>query len=939
MNQTRDTTIKHNHKEEAKYIPSTSANSTDSGGSNKVTPDRPSPLKRKIKQQPISEGAQPPLSPPRRENDQELLSSPNQSYQHRFFPSTPQYDHIYTPAESPYSPFPVISFSATPSTPLTKRVRLADDVVFKNNRPYAYSPSPRKPYPARRAPSTQYSGEHTQSPRVGLPMTETQRKAARDVEKFQRKEYQYYNPPSHSHPPEPHYHFSPKMSPMKDSKVEEYGKENIAESITRELPEGGDDIKATAESSHLIENESNGTLSQTTSDIKQDTASEGSASDSKVDSKQSMKTSPPRNTPSKEERNNNANLITPSENDGSRKSTAYTHDSSYANDSPLKSGPSQPYPQGMYGSPSYYSQGGQYRYPPSSPVKNSVSRGYNYSAPPPPHHGAHPHYYNSSQYYYQNNHSGDSHHYYEGSRHEPGGHAPLPMKRMSGEEGHMRRSEGRSHPYYSAPSVTESFDSDSPHHARDRSPAKRSTAPPILKSSSYEEGGRHSRHSSRGSYVNMTDEYSHDPHPHYSHQPPYPPHREYFRPNESSYPPHRYPADYNPGPPPGSNDPYHDRAPYYGGRDHSDYYHHYPPYPKEDVHPLMRDHYDSEGRRENRKGFDGGSPLESKDRLKSSSPEKSDKKMKGDDSSTKASAAGNASPKSKPSTKAQAAIAAGLTEPPSASEIEFDIHNPPLHPQVPPSNEPVCPVAAGVNSQDVLCGRGGGTNTQIGNRRFRLLVQEFQPTYLLCRRKEKPLIARTIVLIVRGRGGRFLKKDDTTGMLFEVGDEKAEAKTSQALREGLDVRSSKHSAAASANKKKKDKNAAKKVPEKSNVNAPPSNSSDASGHREGPPVDYNYPYPPYYGHSEGHFYHSEEHQSSYTPSRKRSRPVAPSNPQQWYPYPSPPKAYNYPPPHQDYHQAFQPPQGARGDEEISVWEDDFSPPRPKKSKNEIGVRK
>lgn len=505
MNQTRDTTIENNHKEEAKYNPSTSTNSIDSGGSNKVTPDRPSPLKRKIKQQPIPEGPQPPLSPPRRENDQELLSSPNQSYQHRFFPSTPQYDHIYTPAESPYSPFPVISFSATPSTPLTKRVRLADDVVFKNNRPYAYSPSPnRKPYPARRTPSAKYPTEHSHSPRVGLPMTETQRKAARDVEKFQRKEYQYYN--SHSQPPEPDYHFSPKMSPMKDNKHEDFGKENnTEENVTRQLPEADDDIKVAAESSHLIENESNGTLSQTASDIKQDTASEDSASDSKADSKQSMKTSPPRNTPSKEERSNNANLITPSENDGSRKSTAYTYDSSYPNDSPFKSGPSQPHPQGMYGSPSYYSQGGQYRYPPSSPVKNSVSRSYNYSNPPP-HHGAHSHYYNSNQYYYPSNHSGDSHHYYDGSRHEPGGHAPLPMKRMSGEEGHIRRSEGRSHPYYSAPSVTESFDSDSPHHGRDRSPAKRSTAPPILKSSSYEEGGRHSRHSSRGSYVNMTDE-------------------------------------------------------------------------------------------------------------------------------------------------------------------------------------------------------------------------------------------------------------------------------------------------------------------------------------------------------------------------------------------------------------------------------------------------
>merc|ERR1712150_86741 len=101
---------------------------------------------------------------------------------------------------------------------------------------------------------------------------------------------------------------------------------------------------------------------------------------------------------------------------------------------------------------------------------------------------------------------------------------------------------------------------------------------------------------------------------------------------------------------------------------------------------------------------------------------------------------------------------------------------------------------AAINSHDVLCGRGGGTNSQIGNRRFRKLVQEFQPTYLLARRKEKPLLARTIVLIIRQRGGRFLKKDDDTGELYEVGDSKAEAKTSQALREGLDVRATKSAA-------------------------------------------------------------------------------------------------------------------------------------------------
>lgn len=50
------------------------------------------------------------------------------------------------------------------------------------------------------------------------------------------------------------------------------------------------------------------------------------------------------------------------------------------------------------------------------------------------------------------------------------------------------------------------------------------------------------------------------------------------------------------------------------------------------------------------------------------------------------------------------------------------------------------------------------------------------------------------MLIVRHRGGRFLRRDEKSGSLYEVGDEKAEAKTSQALREGLDVRATKTAA-------------------------------------------------------------------------------------------------------------------------------------------------
>lgn len=173
--------------------------------------------------------------------------------------------------------------------------------------------------------------------------------------------------------------------------------------------------------------------------------------------------------------------------------------------------------------------------------------------------------------------------------------------------------------------------------------------------------------------------------------------------------------------------------------------------------------------------------------------------------------------KSRKSSGANAA--ANMLLPKAAEEIDFEVTDPPMEPITPPSDEIACDSMGDVNTYDVLCGRGGGTNSQVGNRRFRKLVQEFQPTYLLARRKEKPLLARTIVLIIRKRGGRFLRKDEETGALYEVGDVKAEAKTSQALREGLDVRATK-SAASSLLEKKKKKGAKDSDDEDSPVNSP-----------------------------------------------------------------------------------------------------------------------
>lgn len=94
------------------------------------------------------------------------------------------------------------------------------------------------------------------------------------------------------------------------------------------------------------------------------------------------------------------------------------------------------------------------------------------------------------------------------------------------------------------------------------------------------------------------------------------------------------------------------------------------------------------------------------------------------------------------------------------------------------------------SANDVLMGRGGATNNHEGNKMYRQLVQDHQDEYLKAIKRDKKGIAKSIVAIVRGRGGGFLKKaDDGRSGWVDVGDKKAWEKTSQALREGLDAKS------------------------------------------------------------------------------------------------------------------------------------------------------
>lgn len=82
---------------------------------------------------------------------------------------------------------------------------------------------------------------------------------------------------------------------------------------------------------------------------------------------------------------------------------------------------------------------------------------------------------------------------------------------------------------------------------------------------------------------------------------------------------------------------------------------------------------------------------------------------------------------------------------------------------------------------------GGGTNAYVGNIRFRAVVAQHQPRYLVCRRADKEVIAAEIVQIIHQRGGRFLSKNEA-GQWEEVTEKKAINKASQALREGMNVR-------------------------------------------------------------------------------------------------------------------------------------------------------
>ncbi|CAB9501488.1 expressed unknown protein [Seminavis robusta] len=87
---------------------------------------------------------------------------------------------------------------------------------------------------------------------------------------------------------------------------------------------------------------------------------------------------------------------------------------------------------------------------------------------------------------------------------------------------------------------------------------------------------------------------------------------------------------------------------------------------------------------------------------------------------------------------------------------------------------------------DVLCGRGGGSNNWIGNSHWRMLVAANKQLYVTLPKRQKMLLSRSIVHAVRSQNppGRFLQKDSKSDRWYDIGDQRAQEKTSQALREG-----------------------------------------------------------------------------------------------------------------------------------------------------------
>lgn len=88
------------------------------------------------------------------------------------------------------------------------------------------------------------------------------------------------------------------------------------------------------------------------------------------------------------------------------------------------------------------------------------------------------------------------------------------------------------------------------------------------------------------------------------------------------------------------------------------------------------------------------------------------------------------------------------------------------------------------HENDVMYGRGGGTNHHKGNKEYRKMVEDRKLEYVNSKRLDKPLVALEIIRIWRAKlpPGRFLKQNEKTGNWDDVGDKKAREKNQSGIK-------------------------------------------------------------------------------------------------------------------------------------------------------------
>jgi hypothetical protein len=96
------------------------------------------------------------------------------------------------------------------------------------------------------------------------------------------------------------------------------------------------------------------------------------------------------------------------------------------------------------------------------------------------------------------------------------------------------------------------------------------------------------------------------------------------------------------------------------------------------------------------------------------------------------------------------------------------------------------PIPGELQELDIVCGRGAPTNYHYGNQAFKDLVGEYQTGYLCAKRCDKPQLAMKVMDIVKERGGRFVRREKTSGrsIWVEIDPKGAYEKVCQALRQG-----------------------------------------------------------------------------------------------------------------------------------------------------------